>query len=268
MAATGRDIRLALGEQTSAALRQTQTEVLAMAEAAAAAGAANLAAARAPIIALGVLRSHLIGTTADTDGTRPAIRSLSDALLDTEQALGGAGRGAKALSESLKELACTQRLNVSIAEQFQSASANTFAAIVSGSSRARQAVAGLLQQMSQMLANRAFMSLTSSLFPSMGAVTVPSFAGGGYTGMGARVGGLDGMGSFPAILHPNETVIDHTKGGGHVAEVRLVVEEAPGFASRVQAMSGDMAVQVVREYDRSALPGRVGQISRDPRRRG
>ena len=39
-----------------------------------------------------------------------------------------------------------------------------------------------------------------------------SFAGGGFTGRGARSGGVDGKGGFPAILHPNETVVDHTKG--------------------------------------------------------
>lgn len=41
-----------------------------------------------------------------------------------------------------------------------------------------------------------------------------SFDGGGYTGMGARSGGIDGKGGFPAILHPNETVVDHTRGQG------------------------------------------------------
>lgn len=40
------------------------------------------------------------------------------------------------------------------------------------------------------------------------------FAGGGYTGAGVRAGGVDGRGGFPAILHPNETVIDHEMGGG------------------------------------------------------
>lgn len=39
-----------------------------------------------------------------------------------------------------------------------------------------------------------------------------SFDGGGFTGSGPRSGGLDGKGGFPAILHPNETVVDHTKG--------------------------------------------------------
>ena len=38
-----------------------------------------------------------------------------------------------------------------------------------------------------------------------------SFAGGGYTGNAPRSGGVDGRGGFPAILHGNETVIDHTQ---------------------------------------------------------
>jgi len=36
--------------------------------------------------------------------------------------------------------------------------------------------------------------------------------GGGYTGSGARSGGLDGKGGFLGMLHPQETVIDHTRG--------------------------------------------------------
>jgi len=38
-----------------------------------------------------------------------------------------------------------------------------------------------------------------------------TFAGGGYTGNGPRAGGLDGKGGFMAMLHPRETVTDHTK---------------------------------------------------------
>ena len=41
-----------------------------------------------------------------------------------------------------------------------------------------------------------------------------SFAGGGYTGNGARAGGLDGKGGRMAMIHPRETVIDHAKGQG------------------------------------------------------
>jgi hypothetical protein len=43
---------------------------------------------------------------------------------------------------------------------------------------------------------------------------IASFEGGGFTGFGARAGGLDGKGGRLAMLHPNETVLDHTKGQG------------------------------------------------------
>jgi hypothetical protein len=47
---------------------------------------------------------------------------------------------------------------------------------------------------------------------SLVASFLPSFDGGGSTGSGGRTGGMDGRGGFMALLHPNETVIDHTKG--------------------------------------------------------
>lgn len=45
-----------------------------------------------------------------------------------------------------------------------------------------------------------------------------SFDGGGSTGSGPRIGGIDGKGGFMALMHPQETVIDHTRGqrGGSV----------------------------------------------------
>lgn len=39
-----------------------------------------------------------------------------------------------------------------------------------------------------------------------------SMDGGGYTGNGPRSGGLDGKGGFMMMMHPRETVVDHTKG--------------------------------------------------------
>lgn len=56
-------------------------------------------------------------------------------------------------------------------------------------------------------------SLASAAFGGTKAAT-PSFDGGGFTGIGSRSGGIDGKGGFPAILHPNETVLDHTRGQG------------------------------------------------------
>jgi hypothetical protein len=54
---------------------------------------------------------------------------------------------------------------------------------------------------------------TSALdhYTNFGQFEGRSFAGGGYTGDGARSGGLDGQGGFMAMLHPQEDVIDRTR---------------------------------------------------------
>ena len=66
------------------------------------------------------------------------------------------------------------------------------------------------------------------------------YEGGGYTGMGARSGGIDGRGGFPAILHPNETVIDHTKGQGMGATVNFNIStiDAAGFDQLLASRKG------------------------------
>ena len=70
--------------------------------------------------------------------------------------------------------------------------------------------------------------------------TIPSKEGGGFTGMGVRAGGIDGRGGFPAILHPNETVIDHTKGQGMGATVNFNIStvDAAGFDQLLASRKG------------------------------
>ena len=65
---------------------------------------------------------------------------------------------------------------------------------------------------------------------------IPSFAGGGSTGNGSRSGGVDGMGGFNAILHPNETVIDHTRGQSAGSNSTSIVVNVDASGSKV---SGD-----------------------------
>ena len=52
------------------------------------------------------------------------------------------------------------------------------------------------------------------------------FDGGGYTGAGPRSGGMDGKGGFMAMLHPQETVVDHTKGQRAGNSVSLVINQS------------------------------------------
>ena len=63
-----------------------------------------------------------------------------------------------------------------------------------------------------------------------------SFDGGGFTGPGPRSGGIDGKGGFPAILHPNETVVDHTQGqtAGNTINV-MVKSDNPGQFIKAQS---------------------------------
>ena len=72
--------------------------------------------------------------------------------------------------------------------------------------------------------------------------------GGGYTGMGVRAGGIDGRGGFPAILHPNETVIDHTKGQGMGTTVNFNIStvDAAGF-DELLATRKNMIVSMVNQ---------------------
>ena len=74
------------------------------------------------------------------------------------------------------------------------------------------------------------------------------YEGGGYTGMGVRAGGVDGRGGFPAILHPNETVIDHTKGQGMGATVNFNIStvDAAGF-DELLATRKNMIISMVNQ---------------------
>lgn len=81
--------------------------------------------------------------------------------------------------------------------------------------------------------------------------TVASFDGGGFTGGGARAGGLDGKGGFMAMMHPNETVIDHTKGqqmpGGSANQtVNFIVQGTPDRRTQSQ-----IAAKMAQEQSRS-----------------
>ena len=71
--------------------------------------------------------------------------------------------------------------------------------------------------------------------------SLPSFDGGGYTGMGIRAGGIDGKGGSLAVVHPNETVIDHTKGqavGGATVNFNISTVDAAGFDQLLASRKG------------------------------
>ena len=73
---------------------------------------------------------------------------------------------------------------------------------------------------------------------------MPSANGGGFTGRGSRSGGIDGKGGFPAILHPNETILDHTKGQGTGITIVQNINVTTGVQQTVRAEIANLLPQI------------------------
>jgi len=85
---------------------------------------------------------------------------------------------------------------------------------------------------------------SSTVNSAIGRHSYMSREGGGFTGFGPRSGGVDGRGGFPAILHPNETVIDHTKGQGMGAVVNQTINVTTGVQQTVRAEIQNLMPQI------------------------
>lgn len=94
------------------------------------------------------------------------------------------------------------------------------------------------------------------------AIRSQSFDGGGFTGHGARTGGVDGKGGFNAILHPNETVIDHTKGSvssasGDSIVVNQTLNITTGIQSTVRAEIANLMPQITEAAKAAVVEARM-----------
>lgn len=107
------------------------------------------------------------------------------------------------------------------------------------------------------------LSSIGGLFGGGGASTYKgafNFEGGGYTGSGSRSGGLDGRGGFLAMVHPNETVIDHTKqsanssSGGNSNSIVINGLSLPGVTN---ARDGKRAAATIAREVNSLVVGSV-----------
>jgi hypothetical protein len=107
---------------------------------------------------------------------------------------------------------------------------------------------GLVRDLALLAIRKAVIEPAVGAFTGFVASALGSYSGGGYTGMGARSGGLDGQGGFMAMLHPNETVIDHSKGQGMGGGVSITYQidargADPGSEARMRQALKDNAAQ-------------------------
>lgn len=204
------------------------------------------------------------------DSTIPAIESISDLRL-----------GFKSWSDSLPSM---QENMQNLTKQGLDGLTDSLAAGITGAAdfadamkaMAKSVVDSLIKMLIQKyIVDAAFNFITSSFSGGspagstvgmrQDAAAVPvipnnpfSFEGGGFTGYGARSGGIDGRGGFPAILHPNESVIDHQRGGGGVV-VNQTINVTTGVQQTVRAEIATLMPQIA-----NAAKGAVA----DARQRG
>lgn len=93
-------------------------------------------------------------------------------------------------------------------------------------------------------------------YADLGRVGAPSMDGGGYTGSGPRSGGLDGKGGFLAMLHPRETVIDHTKGQSGGVTVQQNFNFSANGDESVKRMIAQAAPQIAKMTERGIMDSR------------
>jgi hypothetical protein len=172
------------------------------------------------------------GTKSTKDPTFGTGPNAGKSIYDTDKS----NKTIKETIDLTRELTEAQKQQVDIADSVSGAFGGFFMDLVDGTTSAKDAfrsmATDIIQQLYRILiveqlVNSIAGAITGSFAPASAAGTGGSVApprrptgvfnryeGGGYTGSGPRSGGLDGKGGFMAMLHPRETVVDHTKGQG------------------------------------------------------
>ena len=245
------------------------------------------------------LEAALIGATAEE-------RELAIAAMEAEQEI--RRRGIDARSEEagkIRELAITLTQEEIALEQsraawgaIEDAAMGAIDRIVDALFDSKADIGDVLEDIGRDIAKTALMlalinPLKNTLFgtslPTLGGLF--SFEGGGETPKGPRTGGVDGRGGMFAIVHPNETIIDHEKSGAavrigsaarslpeaHVAPPQEIVVRSQivsrfdadgGFQSAVEKVSRPVAEGAVRDAAPALLEASAGnvfeKIAREP----
>lgn len=190
------------------------------------------------------------------ENVKKDIREMAEAYVDAEETL-----------ENMR----------TATEKGRDALQDFFGGILEGADGAKAALIRLLAQMAQVQFMNGMMGLLGmtswggAATAGIGKLLTPSFDGGGYTGSGSRSGGIDGKGGFPAILHPNETVVDHTKGqslssGQQSVHVTVGVDPDTGNLTAFVDERAGAAASAMGKAVSGSIPGRIKQFQRNPRK--
>ncbi len=196
----------------------------------------------------------------------------------------------KAIKETIdltRELTEAQKQQVAIADSVSGAFGDFFMGLVDGTTSAKDAfrsmAADIIQQLYRILVVEQLVqsiagAITGGFAPASAAGTGGSVApprrptgvfnryeGGGYTGSGPRSGGLDGKGGFMAMLHPRETVVDHTKGQGAGG---TVVNQVFNISANTSDDTKRLITQTIAQASPAIINQSVGAVMNQRRRGG
>ena len=182
-----------------------------------------------------------------------------------------------------RELTDAQKQQVAIADSVSGAFGNFFMQLVDGTTSAKDAframAADIIQQLYRILVVEQLVqsiagAITGAFTPASaagtgGTVAPPKaprrYEGGGYTGSGPRSGGLDGKGGFMAMLHPRETVVDHTKGQGAGG---TVVNQVFNISANTSDDTKRLITQTIAQASPAIINQSVGAVMNQRRRGG
>ena len=174
----------------------------------------------------------------------------------------------------LKELQEEEAKIADLAQTIGSAMEKSFVSMVDGTSSvkdafrdmARDIVAHLYKVLVvQQMINSFGGMLSGSSNPILSKLggALESYEGGGYTGSGSRSGGMDGRGGRLAMIHPRETIVDHTKAGSGGSGEAVVVNQTFNFAA-----NGDDSVKKLIAQAAPQIANMTQKQIMDSRRRG
>ena len=167
----------------------------------------------------------------------------------------------------------TQKLK-STADQLAAPFDDFFMALVDGTTSAKDAFRSMARDIIQQLyrilvVEKLVQSISGAIQGAMAGPVqgpnLPSADGGGYTGSGPRSGGLDGKGGFMAMLHPRETVIDHTKGQGAGG---TVVNQVFNISANTSDDTKRLITQTIAQASPAIINQSVGAVMNQRRRGG
>ena len=177
------------------------------------------------------------------------------------------------INEQTVALERQQKLQEDLAETIASSMENAMMSMADGTKSVKNAFRDMaadiirhlykvivVQQMVNALGG--FMSTSSNAtISNIGAdMSTMTLDGGGYTGNAPRSGGLDGKGGFMAMMHPKETVIDHTKANSGNGGQNVVINQSFNFAANgddsVKKLIAQAAPQIATMTKNSLLNDR------------